>query len=95
MNNLVLIVDDNPSNVQLIATIMLENGYVPGIAMNATEVYRFLKENTPELILLDVEMPDINGYEICRTIKEIPKYKDIPVIFLEEEGLVLPVICRK
>ena len=42
----------------------------------------FLKENVPELILLDVEMPDISGYEVCSTIKADPKHKEIPIIFL-------------
>lgn len=81
-NNLILIVDDNPNNIQVLATVLGEYGYELGIALNAYEVFTFLEENTPELILLDVEMPDIDGYEICGLIKRNPKYKDIPVIFL-------------
>jgi C4-dicarboxylate-specific signal transduction histidine kinase/CheY-like chemotaxis protein len=81
-NDLVLIVDDNPNNIQVLATIMAECGYELGIAQNAHEVYQFLEENTPELILLDVEMPDIDGYEVCCTIKADPKLKEIPIIFL-------------
>lgn len=81
-SNLVLIVDDNPNNIQVLATIMAECGYELGIAQNALEVYQFLEENIPELILLDVEMPDIDGYEVCQTIKADPRYEAIPVIFL-------------
>lgn len=81
-NDLVLIVDDNPNNIQVLATIMADHGYELGIAQNAQEVYQFLKEHTPDLILLDVEMPDIDGYEVCVTIKADPRYQDIPVIFL-------------
>jgi DNA-binding response OmpR family regulator len=81
-NNLILIVDDNPNNIQVLATVLAECGYELGIAQNAYEVFTFLEENTPELILLDVELPDIDGYEICKTIKKVPKYKDIPIIFL-------------
>ncbi|MBB6445465.1 C4-dicarboxylate-specific signal transduction histidine kinase [Bacillus benzoevorans] len=81
-SNLVLIVDDNPNNIQVLATIMAECGYELGIAQNALEVYQFLEENIPELILLDVEMPDIDGYEVCKTIKADPRYERIPVIFL-------------
>jgi DNA-binding response OmpR family regulator/nitrogen-specific signal transduction histidine kinase len=81
-NNLILIVDDNPNNIQVLASIMAEYGYELGIAQNAHEVYQFLESNTPELILLDVEMPDIDGYEVCRTIKANSKYNDIPIIFL-------------
>jgi PAS domain S-box-containing protein len=80
--NLVLIVDDNPNNIQVLATIMADYGYELGIAQHAHEVYQFLKENSPELILLDVEMPDIDGYEVCSTIKADSKYRDIPIIFL-------------
>ena len=81
-NNLVLIIDDNPNNIQVLATIMAECGYDLGIAQSAHEVYQFLEANSPELILLDVEMPDIDGYEVCATIKADPRYQDIPVIFL-------------
>ena len=81
-SDLVLIVDDNPNNIQVLATIMDECGYELGIAQNANEVYQFLEENVPELILLDVEMPDISGYEVCSTIKADTKLKEIPIIFL-------------
>ena len=81
-NNLVLMVDDNPNNIQVLATIMADCGYDLGIAQNAHEVYQFLAENSPELILLDVEMPEIDGYEVCATIKADPRFEDIPVIFL-------------
>lgn len=81
-NNLVLMVDDNPNNIQVLATIMADCGYDLGIAQNAHEVYQFLEVNSPELILLDVEMPDIDGYEVCATIKADPRFEDIPVIFL-------------
>jgi PAS domain S-box-containing protein len=81
-SNLILIVDDNPNNIQVLATVLAECGYELGIAQNAYEVFTFLEENTPELILLDVELPEIDGYDICKTIKKVPKYKDIPIIFL-------------
>lgn len=96
MNNmngdLVLIVDDNPNNIQVVATIIAEYGYELGIAMNAREAYKFLEGNTPELILLDVDMPEIDGYEVCSTLKRNSRYKDIPIIFLtvkdEKEDIV-------
>lgn len=81
-NNLVLMVDDNPNNIQVLATIMAECGYELGIAQNAHEVYQFLQMYSPELILLDVEMPDIDGYEVCATIKADPRFHEIPIIFL-------------
>lgn len=81
-NDLVLIVDDHPNNIQVLATIMAECGYEIGIAQNAYETYQFLEENNPELILLDVEMPEVDGYEVCAKIKAEPKYQKIPIIFL-------------
>ncbi len=81
-SDLILIVDDNPNNIQVIATIMSETGYELGIAMSATEAYKFLEENIPELILLDVDMPEIDGFEACSTLKKSSRYKDIPIIFL-------------
>jgi diguanylate cyclase (GGDEF)-like protein len=80
--NLILIVDDNPYNIQVVAAALLEYGYELGIAMDGTQAYRFLEENIPELILLDIEMPDFDGYEVCRTIKNNPKFQDVPIIFL-------------
>lgn len=81
-NNLVLIVDDNPQNIQLLAAEVSACGYVAGIAMDAEQALEFLEENLPELILLDVMMPGIDGFELCQLIKKNINYKDIPVIFL-------------
>ena len=91
-NDLVLIIDDNPSNVQVLATMMAEYNFELGIAMNANEAYTFLEENIPNIILLDIEMPGINGYEVCSTLKNDLKYSNIPIIFLtvksENEDIV-------
>lgn len=91
-DDLVLIVDDNANNIQVVATIMAEYGYELGIAMNADEAYKFLEDNIPDLILLDIDMPEIDGYEVCTTLKRNLKYKDIPIIFLtvksEKEDIV-------
>ncbi len=91
-NELILIVDDNPNNIQVLATVMAECGYEVGIAQNAFEVYKFLEENRPELILLDVEMPEIDGYEVCYTIKQNTKYKDIPIIFLTVKSEIQDIV---
>lgn len=91
-NELVLIVDDNPNNIQVLATVMAECGYEVGIAQNAFEVYKFLEDNSPELILLDVEMPEIDGYEVCHTIKANPQYQAIPVIFLTVKNEINDIV---
>lgn len=92
LNDLVLIVDDNPNNIKLLASILNKLSYKTGFAMNGQETLSFLEENIPILILLDIMMPDMSGYEVCQKIKENPKLKDIPIIFLtaksEKEDIV-------
>lgn len=82
INDLILIVDDNPYNIQVLAAIINECNYKSGFAMNGKEALDFLEENIPVLILLDIMMPDMNGYEVCQKIKANQALKDIPVVFL-------------
>lgn len=81
LNN-ILIVDDTPQNLHLLVDLLTQYDYkvrpVPNgkLALSAAEI------NPPDLILLDVMMPDLNGYEVCKQLKTNPKTKDIPVIFI-------------
>lgn len=79
---LILAVDDNPHNLQVLGNILEENGYEPAVLLSGLEVIDFLKSEKPDLILLDVMMPEVNGYEVCRKLKSIAEFEDIPVIFL-------------
>lgn len=79
---LILVVDDNLQNIQLLASIMEECGYEYVIAMNGHEALESIKVDVPDLILLDVMMPDMDGYEVCKNIKSDGRFQDIPVIFL-------------
>jgi two-component system sensor histidine kinase/response regulator len=78
----VLIVDDNPENLGVLGTIIAENGYTPGFAQNGAIALAAVKKKRPDLILLDVMMPDIDGFEVCRQLKQDPTFDDIPIIFL-------------
>ena len=82
INNLVLIVDDNPHNIQVLAAVVNQCNYKSGFAMNGRQALDFLEENIPALILLDVMMPEMNGYEVCQEIKKKKQFQDIPIIFL-------------
>jgi len=61
-------------------------GYDIVVAHSGEEALRKTKEERPDLILLDVMMPPPNGYQVCRTLKDDPEYKRIPIIFLTAKG---------
>ena len=77
----ILVVDDEPVNVQLFSSA-LRTEYDIVTAQNGHEAISRLKECPPDLILLDVMMPDINGFDVCKIIKANAAFVDIPVIFL-------------
>lgn len=78
----VLIVDDNPQNVQLLAQILQDENFGIIIALSGSEALQYLAKEQPDLILLDIMMPQMNGFEVCKKIKDSPKIRNIPVIFL-------------
>lgn len=78
----VLIVDDMEINVDILADIIKQLGYIPLPAGNAEEALSIIRRVLPQLILLDVSMPDIDGYEFCALLKRNPVTRDIPVIFI-------------
>lgn len=78
---LILIVDDEAVNIEMMADT-LEDRYDLAFACNGREALRVASEAAPDLILLDVMLPDLNGYEICALLKEEPRTTNIPVIFV-------------
>lgn len=78
----ILLVDDNRENLRLLSTMLSDSGYSVRKAINGTLALRAIDMLKPDLILLDINMPDQNGYEVCRKLKENPYTEDIPVIFL-------------
>ena len=95
----ILLVDDNPANLTACKKT-LKDLYEVFPAPSAEKMFEILKHIIPDLILLDVEMPVMNGYETMRSLKKYDEYKDIPVIFLsamddvqsEIEGLELGAV---
>lgn len=79
---LILIVDDSPLNIKVLKSVLKENDYNVSFTTSGIRALRYLKEKTPDLILLDIQMPDMDGYEVCAKLKTSDKTKDIPVIFL-------------
>ncbi len=78
----ILIVDDVPKNLQVLGSILYDNGYEIAMADNGPSALKMLEDISPDLILLDVMMPEMDGYEVCAKLKKDPKLAEIPVIFL-------------
>jgi len=77
-----LIVDDVSENIQVVMNILKEQGYEFSYALNGTQAKELMQTNDFDLVLLDVMMPDVNGFEVCEFMKADPRLLDIPVIFL-------------
>ncbi len=78
----ILIVDDVPKNIQVAANILQKEGYLMAFAQNGTTALNQARCTKFDLILLDIMMPDMDGYEVCRELRSDPATKDIPIIFL-------------
>lgn len=81
MDKIVFVVDDNDSNLTM-AALALENDYKVLTIPSAVKMFAVLEKKMPSLILLDIEMPDMTGFEAYEKLKENDQWKDIPVIFL-------------
>lgn len=82
----VLIVDDEPDAVIASKRALEADGYNVIEANNGAMAFDVLKSDIPDVILLDVMMPDMDGFEVCRRLKEEPLYENIPVIMLTAKG---------
>jgi DNA-binding response OmpR family regulator len=81
-SSLILIVDDNISNLQVLGALLSRKGYEIAVATDAEKALEFLENDYPDLILLDIMMPGIDGYELCIKIKAIEELNEIPILFL-------------
>jgi len=79
---LVLLVDDVPENLQVRGNILHDENYELAMAGSGREALDFVADDIPDLILLDINMPDMDGFEVCRRLKKSPALATIPVIFL-------------
>ncbi len=78
----ILAIDDTPANLQLLVGMLKEWGYKGRAAPNGRLGLQAVKKNAPDLILLDINMPEIDGYQVCEQLKADPVLRDIPVIFI-------------
>ncbi len=82
LDSKILIVDDVLMNLQITAQILKEEGYKFSLAQDGKSALNLLENETPDLILLDIMMPEMDGLEVCRIIKKDERLKEIPVIFI-------------
>ena len=88
----VLIVDDNTNNIQAVGTILKQNGISLSIATSGAKALEAVKAKKPDLILLDIMMPEMDGYEVARILKSDPITADIPIIFLTAKTSIDDVV---
>lgn len=85
-NPIILIVDDTTENLRVLSAALANQGYDVRGVINGEMALRAAQAERPDLILLDIRMPGMDGYEVCRRLKESPTTQDIPVIFLSAMG---------
>ena len=83
--NVILAVDDAPENLDIVRTL-LASRYTVKAAVNGPMALKIAEKQRPDLILLDIQMPGMDGYEVCRRLKADPATSAIPVIFLTGES---------
>ena len=86
MSSKVLIADDEPNIVVSLEFLMKQKGYDVRVVHAGDEVLRVVGEFVPDLVLLDVMMPRISGYEVCQKLRENPAWCDIKIIMLSAKG---------
>ena len=82
----ILVVDDDENILNLERTILEQKGFDVTAATGGAEALQILAERVFDLVLLDVMMPEVDGFTVCRKIKEDSRLKDVPVIFLTAKG---------
>nr|CAD5955445.1 Cyclic di-GMP phosphodiesterase PA4781 [Planktothrix pseudagardhii] len=92
----ILIVDDTPDNLHLLSRMLTRQGYNVRKALNGAMALTAAQTVAPDLILLDIMMPEMDGYEVCQNLKANAKTAEIPVIFLSalDDVLDLTVILN-
>ncbi|MBN2894408.1 MAG: response regulator [Campylobacterales bacterium] len=78
----ILVVDDVVENIQLVSSILKKSGYSILVAKNGKKALEIVAQQSVDLILLDIVMPEMDGFEVARRLKSTPEYRDIPIVFL-------------
>ncbi len=82
----ILVVDDNPANLRLLTDMLGQHGYAVRVATSGKQALHSVATRAPDLVLLDIRMPEMDGFEVCRRLKRDPAVAHVPVIFLSALG---------
>ncbi|MCK4725274.1 MAG: response regulator, partial [Anaerolineales bacterium] len=88
MADRVLLVDDDPDTLRLVSIMLQRQGYDVGAASSGTQALSMIEKEQPDLILLDVMMPDIDGFEVARRIRSNPSSANVPIIMFTAKAQV-------
>lgn len=78
----ILVVDDDPTVRKLVSEVLQRAGYKVTIAKDGIDAMVTIRRDKPDLMILDIMMPEFNGYDVCHSLKFDPKFKDLPIILL-------------
>jgi twitching motility two-component system response regulator PilH len=82
----VLLVEDSLPTREIITDLLKNYGLVVKIARDGVEAINFLKKYSPDLVVLDIVMPRMNGYEVCRHLRSNPKTQNVPIVICSSKG---------
>ncbi|MDJ0510783.1 MAG: response regulator [Crocosphaera sp.] len=82
----VLLVEDSPVQQQMMSSLLKENGWQVTVAGNGIEALESIEKSSPDIVVLDIVMPKMNGYEVCRRIKTHPNMHNVPVVMCSSKG---------
>ena len=87
MSAQLLLVDDEPGLREAVKDYLEESGFKVQVASNAREAWELMQQNTPELVISDIMMPQVDGYQFLKQLREDPRFISLPVIFLTAKGM--------
>jgi twitching motility two-component system response regulator PilH len=82
----VLVVEDSVTQREMISNLLKGSGLTVAVASDGVEAIERIKDNCPDLVVLDIVMPRMNGYEVCRRLKADPKTQNVPVVMCSSKG---------
>lgn len=83
----VLVVDDNLTNLEILEELLEDNDFIVHKARNAEAAIKIASRHSPRIILLDVMMPDVDGYDLCRRLRQLPQTSDARVIMVTAKSM--------